>query len=160
MKKIKLKEPYRSIIFNFVSAIIIVLSWYILYYVFRNFGEVLYNSQTSTPNAAQAKADNLNLLLFFGVYFFVELVNYYFNGLKFRNYAFIQVVLDGCLFLLLGELLRGVVFFIPMNSANDQYAVIRSWIEYFHQYILVAIVSNAVMVIINGIRIALDDWKY
>ena len=160
MKKIKLKEPYRSIIFNFVSAIIIVLSWYILYYVFRNFGEVLYNSQTSTPNAAQAKADNLNFLLFFGVYFFVELVNYYFNGLKFRNYAFIQVVLDGCLFLLFGELLRGVVFFIPMNSANDQYAVIRSWIEYFHQYILVAIVSNAVMVIINGIRIALDDWKY
>ena len=102
MKKVKLKEPYRSIIFNLVSAIIIVLSWYILYYVFRNFGEVLYNSQTSTPNAAQAKADNLNLLLFFGVYFFVELVNYYFNGLKFRNYAFILVVLDGCLFLLLG----------------------------------------------------------
>lgn len=160
MKKVKLKEPYRSIIFNLVSAIIIVLSWYILYYVFRNFGEVLYNSQTSTPNAAQAKADNLNWLLFFGVYFFVELVNYYFNGLKFRNYAFIQVVLDGCLFLLLGELLRGVVFFIPMNSANDQYVVIRSWIEYFHQYILVAIVSNAIMVIINGIRIALDDWKY
>lgn len=159
VRKIKLKDPYKSIIFNLVSAIIIVLSWYILYYIFRNYGEILYTSQTSTPDAARSKAEELNLLIFFGVYFFVELINYYFNGLKFRNYAFIQVVLDGCLFLLLGGLLRDIVFFIPTNTANDQYAVIRSWIEYFQQYILVAIGSNAIMIVLNSIRMWMEYLK-
>lgn len=150
--KVNLKVlSYRSIIFNVISAFIIVLSWYILYYAFKNYGNLIYLSQV--------KVNFLNEIAFFGIYFFIELINYYFNNLTIKNYALLQIVLDGCLFLLFGEILRGKVFFIPSNSADNQYVVFKSYIDYFQQYLLAAFFSNIIMVIINGIRILLKYWK-
>lgn len=154
-----IKDLYRNVIFNVISAIIIVLSWYILYYLFKNYRDLLYFSGESTLELAREEAENLNIIAFFGIYFFIELVNYYFNNLTIKNYALLQIVLDGCLFLLFGEILRGKVFFIPSNSADNQYVVFKSYIDYFQQYLLAAFFSNIIVVIINGIRILVKWWK-
>lgn len=153
MKK-KIKVPYKCIVFNVISAIIIVLSWYILYYVFKNYQDSIENTFE-----ARMRAEDLNIIAFFVVYFIVELINYYLNNLLIGYYVFIQIFLDGCLFLFLGEILRGIVFFIPSNSADNQYIVFKSYIDYFQQYLLVAYFSNIIMAIIHRIRILVKSLK-
>lgn len=76
-----------------------------------------------------------------------------------RYYVTTQIFLDGCLFLILGEILRGKAFFIPSNTADNQYVVFKSYIDYFQQYVFAFIPSNIIMLYINAIRIFVKKNK-
>lgn len=128
----------RTVILTTTSAIIIVLSWFILNYLFNKYGDMFYIS-----------------LAFFAIYFGIEIINYKFSELEYGVYAILQGFLDFVIFILAVQYLGRFVCFIPVNTPENPNAAIKALVYYIQEYAFAFFLSNIIMLVIWGI----DKYK-
>lgn len=94
MKYKKHSKKLKIVIFNVISAILIVLFLFILYCCFENHWWQCSSEEECLIIHKGIDWDTFNIFAFFILYFIIELVNYLFTDLPFLHYAVIQLILD------------------------------------------------------------------
>lgn len=161
MKYEKHNKKLKITIFNCISAILIVLFWFILYYIFQNHCWQCSSKQECLIIHKDISWESLNVYAFFVIYFLIELVNYLFTDLAFLNYAFIQAMLDFAVFCVGVEFMERTSWFVPITGVyiNAEIIELKVLIQYFYVYGSAMVFSNIIMAIIHGINIFLKSRK-
>ena len=160
MIKDEKKSKLKILIFNAVSAMLIVILWFIFYYFFENYGWLFFSKEESELTHLTRPWEDLNMLAFFIAYFLIELVNYCFTDMPLRYYTFLQAILDFALFFACMVFMDEISWYAPITGvAVDEYTSFRAMVLYCHQYIGAASGSNIVMLLIHGISIFLKRRK-
>ncbi|MBD5105947.1 MAG: hypothetical protein HDT41_03045 [Lachnospiraceae bacterium] len=162
IKDEKQSKKLKIVIFNGVSAILIVLFWFILYCFFENHGWLCTSKEECLCMHQDIDWEELNMYAFCIVYFLIELVNYRFTDLSFLNYAFIQVILDFAIFCTCLEFMERTSWFVPIigvNGFNVEKTEFKAMIHYPYKYIFAMFFSNIIMAMIHGINIFLKSRK-
>lgn len=161
MIKDKKQSKKLKIIFNIVSAILIVLFWFILYCFFQNHAWQCSSKQECLIIHKDINWEELNVYAFFIIYFIIELVNYLFTDLPFLHYTVIQAMLDFALFFASVEFMEKMSWFVPISSVNINVEKFefKALIQYFYIYGNAMIFSNVIIAIINGINRFLKSRK-
>lgn len=154
-KKIK---QVKIVIFNGISAILIVLFWFMCYYFFENYGDSIF-FQKESWDVRLGGIEWLNIWAFSLVYFLIELVNYRFTALPLNYYVFIHAILDFAVFFACMMFMEKISWYVPITGGEDEYASFRAMVNYCHQYIGAAFGANMLMLIIHGIRTVLKRRK-
>ena len=155
-KKIK---QLKIVIFNGISAVLIVLFWFMLYYFFENHGWLLFSKEESERMHLTRPWEDLNMLAFCIIYFLIELVNYCFTDVPLEYYIFIHAILDFVVFFACMMFMEKISWYVPITGGEDEYASFRAMVNYCHQYIGAALGANMLMLIIHGIRTVLKRRK-
>lgn len=161
MIKDKKHSKKLKIIFNIVSAILIVLFWFILYCFFQNHAWQCSSKQECLIIHKDINWEELNVYAFFIIYFIIELVNYLFTDLPFLHYTFIQIMLDFALFCAGVEFMEKTSWFVPISSLNINVEKFefKALVQYFYIYGNAIVFSNVIIAIINIINRFLKSRK-
>lgn len=147
-------KKQKIVLFNGISAILIVLLWFILYYFFENHGWLCSSKEECLLIHQGMDWEWWNIITFCIVYFFIEVVNCRLTGISFWNYALIQAALDFVLFSACMIFMERISWFVPITGItgfNVKYTKFRALINYFQQYIFAFFVSYLTMAMIHGI---------
>ena len=157
----KQSKKLTIIILNAISAILIVLLWFTLYYFFENHGWLFFSKEECLLRHDNRPWEWLNTVTFCIVYFLIGLVNYRFTDLPFWNYVLIQAVLDFALFIACMLFMERISWFMPITGLDSEYEYteFRAMIHYGQQYIFAFFIFYGVMVMIYGISIFLKRGK-
>lgn len=157
-KKIK---QVKIVIFNGISAILIVLFWFMCYYFFENYGDSIF-FQKESWDVRLGGIEWLNIWAFSLVYFLIELVNYRFTALPLNYYVFIHAILDFAVFFACMMFMEKIAWFVPITGVNGfdaKYTRIKAIIHYGLQYNGAFWFSYAIMAMIYGVRILMKKLK-
>lgn len=150
-----------KIIFNIVSAVLIVLFWFIFYYIFQNHCWQCSSKQECLIIHKDISWESLNVYAFFVIYFLIQLVNYLFTDLPLLHYAFIQAMLDFAIFCASIEFMERTSWFVPITGVyiNPEIIEYKVLLQYFYVYGSAMVFSNIIMSIIHGVNIFLKSRK-
>ena len=160
MIKDEKKQKLKNVAFNSVSAILIVLLWFILYYFFENHGWQCSSKEECLRIHQGTDWEWWNDITFCIVYFLIEVVNCRLTDVSFWNYALIQVILDFILFFACMMFMEKVSWFVLITGVNGydvKYTRLKALLYYGQQYILAFFVSYVIMGIIYGIKDFLEE---
>lgn len=132
----------KIVIFNVISAIMIVLCWFLLYYFFENHGWLFFSKEDNLLLDGMSSWEGKNMEVFCIVYFLIQIVNYRFTDLPFTYYAFIQAILDFAIFNVCMLFMENLSWYAPITGVDGEYTMFRALINYSHQYIAAASFSN------------------
>lgn len=147
-------KKQRIILFNAISAILIVLFWFILYYFFENHGWLCSSKEECLLIHQGMDWEGWNIITFCIIYFLIEVVNCRLTDLSFWNYALVQAILDLVIFFLCLGFMERTSWFVPITGVGGfsvKYTKARALINYFQQYILTFFISYLTMAMIYGI---------
>lgn len=147
-------KKQKIVLFNGISAILIVLLWFILYYFFENHGWLCSSKEECLLIHQGVDWQWWNIITFCIVYFFIEMVNCRLTDLSFGTYAFVQAILDFVIFFSCLGFMERTSWFVPITGVsgfNVEYTEFKALIYYFQQYSFAFLVSNLIMRIIHGI---------
>lgn len=155
MRKKRRNKQIKIAVFHSVSAILIVLFWFILYYFFENHGWLCSFKEECLLIHQHIDWEGLNIITFCIVYFLIDVVNYQLTDLSFWNYALIQAILDFALFSTCMLIMERISWFAPITGVNgfNEYTKFRAMVQYFQQYISAFFVSYLIMAIIYSISV-------
>lgn len=144
----------KFVIFNGVSALLLVFFWFLLYWFFENHGWMFFSKEECLLMHQTRPWEDLNILAFCIVYFLIELVNYIFVDVPFCYYVLVQIILDGAIFFGSLLLMEKLSWYVPVTGVEvDQYTrLFRPLVSYFQQYILAFFLSNILMMLLQAIR--------
>ncbi|MBD5544660.1 MAG: hypothetical protein HDR01_10600 [Lachnospiraceae bacterium] len=153
MIKDEKSEKLKIAIFNVISAIIIVLFWFTLYYFFENHGWLFFSKEECLLRHENSPWEWLNMVSFGIVYFLIGFANYRFTDLSFWSYMLIQAVLDFALFSACMLFMEKISWFVPITGLDSeyQYREFRALVHYGQQYIFAFFVFYGIMVMIYAI---------
>lgn len=156
----KKNKKLRNVIFNVVSAILIVFCWFVFYYFFGNYDKV-FSQQLEGWNIRIEDTEWLNIEFFTVLYFLIELVNYRFTDLLFWNYALIQAILDFALFFVCLTFMEKTSWFAPITIIGllEEHTEFRALLHYFQQYSFAFFVSYIGMFCIHQISMFVKKRK-
>ena len=153
---IKDNKQIKIIVFNGITAILLVLVWFLLYYFFENHGWLCSCKEECLLIHKGISWEWLNIITFSIIYLVIEIVVCRVSKLPFWNYAIIQVILNFALFIVCMVLMEKVSWFVPITGIDGfdvEYTRFRALINYFHQYIFTFFVSYFIMAVLHGLSI-------
>ncbi len=162
IKDEKQNKKLKIAIFNGVSALLIVLFWFLLYCFFENHGWQCASKEECLHMHKDIDWDELNIYAFCIVYFLIELVNYRFTNLSFLEYAFIQAILDFAIFFACLEIMERASWYVPITGVkgfNVEITRFKAFIHYFYKYGHAMLYSNIMMAMIHRINTFLKSRK-
>ena len=146
----------KIVILNGISAVLIVLIWFILYYLFSNHFWQCSSKEECLMIHQGLEWEFWNDISFCIVYFVIEEVfNCRVTDLSFWNYALVQAILDFVIFFLCIGFMERTSWFVPVTGVsgfNVEYTEFKAFIYYFQQYIFAFSVCYLVMAVIYAIR--------
>ena len=149
------EKKYKIVILNGISAVLIVLLWFILYYLFSNHFWRCSSKEECLMIHQGTEWKFWNDISFCIVYLVIEVVNCQVTDLSFWNYALVQAILDFVIFFSCLGFMERTSWFVPIigvSGFNAEYTEFKALIYYFQQYIFAFFASYLVMGMIYGIR--------
>lgn len=159
MIKDERNNKLKIVVIHGVSAIFIVLLWFMLYYFFQNHGWQCSSKEECLRIHQEMSWEFWNDTTFCIVYFLIDVVNCRLTGTSFWNYALVHLLLDSILFFACMMFMEKISWYVPITGGEDEYASFRAMVNYCHQYIGAALGANMLMLIIHGIRTVLKRRK-
>lgn len=162
MIKDERNNKLKIVVIHGVSAIFIVLLWFMLYYFFQNHGWQCSSKEECLRIHQEMSWEFWNDTTFCIVYFLIDVVNCRLTGTSFWNYALVHLLLDSILFFACMMFMEKIAWFVPITGVNGfdaKYTRIKAIIHYGLQYNGAFWFSYAIMAMIYGIRILMKKLK-